>query len=70
MEVRKKSRWAVRMGRRGGRATNARLTAEERSLSASRASRARYAHLPRCACGKYTARQATLRKHVCELPAG
>lgn len=53
------------LGSRGGKASRAALTAEERRESARKASRARWGDVPRCPCGAMTAARARKRGHKC-----
>lgn len=56
---------ARQLGARGGKASRAALTEEERRESARKASRARWGDVPRCACGAMTAERARKRGHRC-----
>jgi hypothetical protein len=56
---------AAALGRLGGNARAAALTADERRAAATAAIRARWGDRPKCPCGKYTLEKARRRNHRC-----
>lgn len=60
-----KSRAAVTLGRRGGKARAATQTADERKALAKLGAQARWGTLEKCPCGRMTAKRAQARGHHC-----